>query len=453
MLDLTQGKPFKVLLKYILPLFGSVIFQQLYNIADSVVAGKFIGESALAAVGNSYEITLIYLAFAIGCNIAGSVITAKYFGQKNYSKVKTCISTSFICTIVSCAVLVIIGFSAAPSLLVALNTPDEIYADSLLYINIYTGGLIFLFVYNITTGLFNALGDSKTPFIFLVISSISNIGMDILFVAVFNMGVAGVAWATFICQGVSCILAVIVFAYQIRKLKVDGPYKKIDKETLSEFLLIAVPSAFQQSVVSIGNILLQGLINSFGTSTIAGYAAGIKYNNFAVTTLYTVSGGISNYTAQNLGGDRIDRVKEGYKYGLLILFIIAIPFALIYSLAGDEILLLFLNPEYTDALKVGTELLTIIGPFYVIVIFKLAADGVIRGSERMDQFVAGTTLDLVLRVGISFILAKCTSLGSTGIWISWPIGWILGSILCSIFIYKGKWKRSARRMTLEYVRD
>jgi len=450
MLDLTQGKPLKVLIKYVLPLFGSVVFQQLYSIADSIVAGKFIGESALAAVGNSYEITLIYLAFAIGCNMAASVITAKYFGAKNFSKVKTCISTSLICTMVACVVLMIIGFSASPAFLKVLNTPEDIFDDTLLYLNIYTGGLIFLFLYNVINGIFAALGDSKTPFIFLVISSLANIGMDILFVAQFNMGVAGVAWATFICQGVSCIAAIIVLVFQLKKIKVEEKYKKFDKESFVEFISIAIPSALQQSVVSIGNIILQSLINSFGTSTIAGYAASIKFNNFAVTSIVTISGGISNYTAQNLGADKEYRVKEGFIFGLIISLVVAIPFILTYSLAGNEIMLLFLNKENVDALAVGKTYLTIVSPFYVLVALKLASDGVLRGSEKMGQFIIGTTVDLIVRVALSFILAKYTDLGSTAIWVSWPIGWLLGTAIAFAFYLSGKWKNSSAKMNLEF---
>lgn len=191
--NLTVGKPEGVLWRYCLPLFGSVVFQQLYNIADSVVAGRFIGEQALAAVGNSYEVTLIYLAFAFGLNVGTSVVTARYFGAKRTTELKTAVYTSFILSGGVCALLMVLGFWLSPALLRAIQTPVEIFDDSLLYLNIYTGGLFFLFFYNITTGVFASLGDSKTPFIFLAISSVANILLDILFVAVFQMGVAGVA--------------------------------------------------------------------------------------------------------------------------------------------------------------------------------------------------------------------------------------------------------------------
>lgn len=211
--DLTVGKSEKVLWRFCLPLFGSIIFQQLYNIADSLVAGKFIGENALAAVGNSYEITLIFIAFAFGCNIGGSVVVAQFFGAKRMKDMKTAVSTTFIASGVLCAVLMVAGLLLDEKMLLLINTPAEVMADSALYLRIYIFGLPFVFFYNVATGIFSALGDSKTPFYFLAASSLSNIGADILFVTAFKMGVAGVAWATFICQGVSCILA-LVFVLQ-----------------------------------------------------------------------------------------------------------------------------------------------------------------------------------------------------------------------------------------------
>ena len=207
--DLTTGKPSRVLWKFCLPLFGSIIFQQLYNIADSFVAGKFIGENALAAVGNSYEITLIFIAFAFGCNIGCSVVAAQFFGAKDLRSMKTTIYTTLIASAGLCAILMLVGLLLSRQLLGLINTPDEIMKDSQLYLNIYICGLPFVFFYNVATGIFSALGDSKTPFFFLMASSLSNIAVDILFVTAFGMGVDGVAWATFLCQGVSCVLALV----------------------------------------------------------------------------------------------------------------------------------------------------------------------------------------------------------------------------------------------------
>lgn len=205
--DLTSGNPAKVLVTFCLPLFGSIIFQQLYNIADSLVAGKFIGEHALAAVGNSYEITLVFIAFAFGCNIGCSVVVSRFFGAGDYMRVKTAVYTTLIAGGILCAALMLLGFVCCDWLLELIHTPPEIYADSALYLRIYIGGLFFLFYYNIATGIFSALGDSRTPFLFLALSSSANVVLDIIFVKTFGMGVSGVAWATFCARGlVVCCL-------------------------------------------------------------------------------------------------------------------------------------------------------------------------------------------------------------------------------------------------------
>lgn len=437
---------------YMLPLFGSIIFQQIYNIADSIVAGKFLGEGALAAVGNSYEITLIYLSFAFGCNMGASVVTARLFGAKKFDEMKTAISTAYISALVTCLTLMAIGFLASRPLLKVLNTPDEILADSLTYVYIYTGGLVFLFVYNLTTGVFAALGDSRTPFIFLVVSSLSNIGMDILFVAVFKMGVAGVAWATFICQGVSCLASFFTLVATLKKVKTDKKLKLFSSSALKEFLYVGVPSALQQCCVSFGNIAIQGLINSFGTSTIAGYSAAIKFNNFAVVSIVTVSNGMSNYTAQNLGADRVYRIKDGVKAAFAFAFIIAAVFLTIYVAASDKIMLLFLNPDSTEAIKVGQTFMYIVAPFYLVCVLKIVPDGVLKGSERMWQFMFATMVDLVVRVGLSFAFAP--TFGSMGIWMSWPFGWFLGAVCSEVFFLTKKWKLSARSAhDVEYTRE
>ena len=207
--DLTQGIPRKILWAFCLPMFGSIVFQQLYNIADSLAAGKFIGEEALAAVGNSYNITLIFIAFAFGCNIGCSVIVSQLFGAKDYNTMKSSVYTALIASAVLCGILMFAGLLSCDTMLRLMRTQTEIMADSSLYLNIYIWGLPFLFFYNIATGIFSALGDSKTPFIFLAISSSANILLDILFVRSFSMGVAGFAWATFLCQGVSCICSIL----------------------------------------------------------------------------------------------------------------------------------------------------------------------------------------------------------------------------------------------------
>lgn len=434
--DLTVGKPESVLWKFCLPLFASIIFQQLYNIADSLVAGKFIGENALAAVGNSYEITLIFIAFAFGCNIGCSVIVSQFFGAKDYKNMKTSVYTAMISTAVLCAVLMLFGVLFCGNLLKLIKTPSAILNDSKLYLDIYIYGLPFMFFYNMATGIFSALGDSKTPFIFLVVSSVTNIFVDIIFVKAFNMGIAGVAWATFICQGISAVLAVIVVFLRLSKIKVLQRCPVFSFIILVKLLKIAIPSILQQSFISIGNIIIQSVINEFGAGTIAGYSAAVKLNNLVITSFTTLANGISNFTAQNLGAGKSERIRDGFKAGLKMVWIISIPLVLLYFFAGKQLLYLFLDNHTNTAIHTGIMFLCILSPFYFVVSAKLVADGILRGAGLMSRFMITTFTDLILRVVLAIILSK--QFGSTGIWCAWPIGWSISTTLSVIFYKKAK---------------
>ncbi len=438
--DLTVGDPQKVLWTFCLPLFASIIFQQLYNIADSLVVGKFVSENALAAVGNSYEITLIFLAFAFGCNIACSVITSRYFGSKDYSGMKTAVSTSLIASAIMCLVLMLIGIFFCNGLLNIINTPLEVFADSKTYLDIYIWGLPFVFFYNLATGIFSALGDSKTPFIFLAISSVSNVGVDMLFVIVFNMGVAGVAWATFICQGISCVL-VLFFIYR-RISAIESGVRSVFFSTkmLKQFIMIAIPSTLQQCFISVGNILIQGMINSFGAGVMAGYSAGVKLNNLVITSINTLGNGVSNYASQNYGANNMPRISQGYKAARKLVFLICIPICILYVFCGNGLLGFFLENPSQTALYSGSMYLRIIAPFYFIVSIKIVSDGILRGVSMMKCFVISTFTDLLLRVVLAYLFSR-TSLGFIGIWCAWPVGWTTATFISLAFLKKYLWDK------------
>ena len=437
--DLTVGKPESVLWRFCLPLFGSIIFQQLYNIADSLVAGKFIGENALAAVGNSYEITLIFIAFAFGCNMGCSVTVSQLFGAKDFSKLKTAVSTACIFSALLCAILMLAGIFGCNPLLRMIRTPEEVFADSKLYLDIYIWGLPFVFFYNIATGIFSALGDSKTPFYFLAVSSTSNIAVDILFVKVFHMGVAGVAWATFLCQGISCILAVLAVWTRLKKIQIQEKTPLFDWNLLKKILIIAIPSILQQSFVSVGNILIQSVINGFGASVMAGYSAAVKLNNLVITSFTTIGNGISNFSAQNLGARKYGRIKECFRAGVKMVWCLCIPFCILYIIFGRYLLLLFMEKGSTAALLTGQQFLWILSPFYFVVSTKLVADGILRGGSAMYQFMAATFTDLILRVVLAFILSGWSH-SAMGIWCAWPIGWSIATAL-SVYFYRRECKK------------
>ena len=436
--DLTVGRPETVLWKFCLPLFGSIIFQQLYNLADSFVAGKFVGENALAAVGNSYEITLIFIAFAFGCNIGCSVVVSQLFGAKKLSELKTAVYTTLIASGAVCLVLMVFGTAFCTDLLELIHTPQDILAESKLYLDIYIWGLPFVFYYNVATGIFSALGDSKTPFYFLAASSLSNIAVDILFVTAFKMGVAGVAWATFLCQGVSCMLAVIVVFRRFRTIETAEKPKLFSVPLLKKIAIVAIPSILQQSFISVGNIIIQSVINTFGASVIAGYSASVKLNNLVITSFTTLGNGISNYTAQNVGADKPLRVCQGFRAGLKLVWMLCVPLTVLYFLAGQYLLYLFLDNPTGTAMQVGIQFLRILSPFYFVVSAKLVSDGILRGAGQMKPFMIATFTDLILRV----VLAKVLSIpfGPLGIWCAWPIGWSISAVMSIYFYEKGPWK-------------
>ena len=437
--DLTVGKPETVLRRLFPPLFGSIIFQQLYNIADSLVAGKFIGENALASVGNSYEVTLIFLAFAFGCNIGCSVIVSQFFGAKEYGSVKTAVSTAFIASAVLCALLMAAGALGCGQLLRLIRTPEEALADSKLYLDIYIWGLPFVFFYNIATGIFSALGDSRTPFLFLAVSSTANIGADILFVTALGMGVDGVAWATFLCQGISCALAVAVVFRRLKRLESPEGFQVFSFPVLQKIAVIAVPSILQQSFISVGNIIIQGVINGFGTGVMAGYSAAVKLNNLVITSFTTLGNGVSNYTAQNIGAQKLPRIKSGFHAALKLVWMLSLPLFLLYFFAGRSVLYLFLDNPTQAALQTGVTFLRLLSPFYFVISTKLVADGVLRGSGLMKQFMAATFIDLILRVVLAVFLSK-TPLGATGIWCAWPGGWSVAAVVSLLFYHTGPWQ-------------
>lgn len=436
--DMTVGKPSGILWRFTIPMLVSVMFQQFYNIVDSIVAGKFVGVNALAAVGASYPVTMIFMAIATGLNIGCSVVISLYFGAKEYNHMKCSVSTSLRSVVGISVFLTVLGLAVCRPLLQLLNTPADIFEDSALYLNIYIGGLIFLFLYNICTGIFTALGDSKTPLYFLIASSVGNIILDLVFVICFRMGVGGVAWATFLAQGVSSILAYATLKKRLKTIE-GSEYAKFSMPMLKRIMEIAIPSILQQSFISVGNLFVQGLINSFGSAVVAGYSAGMKINTFAITSFTTMGNGVSSFTAQNMGAGKVKRVSEGLKSGLIMVLSVAVPVFLLFFFAGRPLIQLFMSEGGEEALKVGVDFLKIVSPFYVVISLKLIADGVLRGAGAMKAFMVATFSDLILRVILAFVFSSFW--GAVGIWISWPVGWTIGTGLSLAFYFSGVWKK------------
>ena len=451
--DLTKGRPEKVIPGFIVPMLISVFFQQLYNMADSMIAGKYAGEAALAAVGASYPITMLFMAVALGTNIGCSVVIAGLFGAKEHARMKTAVYTSFVAVGVLSLILCTLGIVFSADIMRLIETPTDIFEDSKLYLNIYIGGFIFVYLYNVATGAFNSMGDSRTPLYFLIGSSLGNIALDIVFVKYFHWGVAGVAWATFIAQGIACALAIIALFIKLNKIKTTEKAKIFSGELLLKIGRIALPSIAQQSFISVGNVFVQRLINSFGSPVIAGYSASIKLNTFVITCLTTVGNGVSQFSSQNKGAGNIDRIKDGFKAGMKMAMVIAVSFSIVLFFGRELFVKLFLDDEATEqALFSGMQFLMVVTPFYAVICSKLVADGVLRGCGSMVQFMIATFTDLILRVVLAYVFAGpmggfFAGLGegfdaSLGIWVSWPVGWAIGAALSVLFYKQGKWKKA-----------
>nr|MBP3597936.1 MATE family efflux transporter [Eubacterium sp.] len=442
--DLTKGNVRSVLWAFTIPMFISVVFQQMYNIADSAIAGKFAGENALAAVGASYPITMIFMAIAVGSNIGCSVVISRYFGAGDMRRMKTAIFTTLIASTVLSVVLTILGLLLSAPLLRMIHTPQNIFCDGNLYLKIYIGGLLFVFLYNVATGIFTSLGDSRTPLYFLIGSSVGNVVLDLVFVIVFRWGVAGVGWATFIAQGCACILALLTLLRRVRKIPTGhGKIMLYSHAMFLRICRIAVPSILQQSFVSVGNIFIQSLVNRFGSGVIAGYSAAMKLNTFTITSFTTLGNGLSSFTAQNLGAGKPERIRKGFHAGTLLGWIIAVPFIIAFFFLSETVLQIFMEHGGGEAMETGKEFLRMVAPFYLVISVKLIADGVLRGSSAMAGFMISTFTDLILRVILAYVLARF--FGSTGIWMSWPIGWSVAAVLSLTFYKKTVALQNANR--------
>lgn len=429
--DLTKEHPDKTLWRFLLPMMFSIMFQQIYNIADSMIAGRFAGEDALAAVGASYPITVILMAFAVGMNLGASVIVSKLFGAGDRGGVRRAVTTSFVSSMGLGILLTVFGYFFCRTMMEWIHTPQNIMDDGVLYLKIYVFGVIFLMLYNVCTGIFTALGDSKTPLYFLMGSSVGNILLDFLFVAKFHWGVAGVAWATFIAQGISAVLALLTLFVRLEKFTGRENQPLFDKLLFVQIMAIAIPSILQQSVLSVGNLFVQDIVNRYGSAVVAGYAGAIKLNTFAINIFMTLGSCLSSYTAQNIGAGKRERISLGFRTGLKLSELTAIPFVILYFGFSRQMMGLFLGADSTEAIRAGMNFLHIVSPWYLMIVVKLMTDGIIRGSGAMGYFVLATIPDLVLRIGVALILSP--HFGSTGIWMAWPFGWVTATVLTVIF--------------------
>ena len=437
---LIREKPLKALLLFAFPMIIGNLFQQFYTMVDSVVVGRFVGENALAAVGASYSLTNVFISIAIGGGMGASVLTSRYFGGRNYKRMKTSVSTALLSFLAVSIVLGGAGLLLGKEIMELLNTPENIMEDATEYLNIYFIGLPFLFMYNVLASMFNALGKSRIPLYLLIFSSVFNVVLDVIMVCSFHMGVAGVAWATLIAQGISAVMAFLIFAGEMKSYEGGEQSQWFDKRELGEMCRIALPSILQQSTVSIGMMLVQSVVNSFGAQMLAGYSAGMRIESICIVPMAAMGNVMSSYTAQNLGAGKQERAVKGYHTAYGIVFGFGILLCVILELFYQPLIELFLGDEGTGlAVSTGVSYLRFIGWFFVLIGLKMITDGLLRGAGDMKMFTVANLVNLTIRVVLAVTLAP--RIGIEMVWYAVPIGWLANYLISFAEYRTGKWKR------------
>lgn len=472
--NMLTDHPGKSLLFFALPMILGNLFQQFYSTVDSIIVGQFVGEDALAAVGASYSLTTVFIMIAIGGGIGASVITSQYLGAGQYRKMKTSVYTALLSFLAVGILLSLVGLFLNEKILIALNTPNNILEDAMLYLEIYFIGLPFLFMYNILSSLFNALGNSKTPLYLLIVSSVFNIILDLLFVKSFGMGVVGAAAATVLAQGISAIASFCILMHTLRKYadKVTHQFEAVqfpkkmqlqaqsqtqphEQEYISKrfsirsiydiqiwgsMLKVAIPSMLQQSIVSIGMLLVQSVVNGFGSSVLAGYSAGTRIESICIVPMIATGNAVSTFTAQNLGAGKPERVKQGYRAAVRIVMAFAVGICLILSFFHESIISSFLEQgSEPAAFATGNAYLSFLAFFFGFIGLKASTDGVLRGSGDVLVFTLANLFNLSIRVTVAFALAPVW--GVQAVWIAVPMGWAANYVVSLIRYLSGKWSR------------
>ncbi len=442
---LLKERPLRALLLFALPMIIGNLFQQFYTMADSMVVGRYVSENALAAVGASYSLTNVFICVAIGGGVGASVLTSQYFGAREYGRMKQSVSTALLTFLAVSLALAALGLAFGREFMVFLKTPEDILDMTVEYLNIYFMGLPFLFMYNVLSSMFNALGRSRIPLYLLIFSSIFNIVLDIYLVRSLGLGIAGVAWATLIAQGISAFLSFLIFLGELRgypgaDTKMESVRKFYSTEELFTMCRVALPSIFQQSTVSIGMMLVQSVVNSFGPQMLAGFSAGMRVESICIVPMAALGNAMSSYTAQNLGAEQEDRVVKGYRAALCLTAFFALLLCLALELFHFPIIASFLGSDGTmQALETGSSYLRFIGFFFALIGLKMCTDGLLRGAADMKMFTIANLANLSLRV--AFAIAMAPRFGIAMVWYAVPLGWLVNFLISYGEYRTGRWRK------------
>ncbi|MEG0495483.1 MAG: MATE family efflux transporter [Eubacterium sp.] len=451
--DMTRGKPAKILVTFMWPMLLGNIFQQLYNIVDTIIVGNYVGADALAAVGSTAAMVFLLVAIAMGLSMGCSVLISQYFGAGDREKMRRAVFTSMAFILIVGVLVTILGLAISNWLLHLIQTPENIFEGASTYINIYYMGCLFLFVYNGLAAICRAIGDSKTPLYFLIVAALLNVVLDLVFVIYFNMGVAGVAWATLIAQGVSAMTCFIYVYFRVPLLRITKEDCVFDPKMLKDLLIYAIPSTIQQCIVSFSMVAIQGLVNSFGSVFIAGYTAATKIDSIAIQPLLSITMALSTYTAQNMGAGKVERVSKGFKVTVMFVLVMCVIISGMIFLFGDNFIGAFVDSVAdAEVINIGVQYIQIVSIFYLVMGLMFTAGSVLRGAGDSTAFMIGSLCNFVVRIISAYVLAGF--LGASAIWWSIPLGWFCGLMVNFIRYKSGKWKSKSlvgRKIKLEKV--
>ncbi|MBZ2386983.1 MATE family efflux transporter [Anaerococcus murdochii] len=428
---LTKDSPSKAISRFALPMVVGSLFQQIYTLVDSAVVGKYVGEAALASIGASFALTTIFICIGVGGGAGASVLIARYFGSRDYKRMKTAIFTAIIGFLVLSLGLSAFGLIFSKDLMGLLKTPEEILDMAVLYLNIYFYGLPFLFMYNIISALYQALGESKIPLYFLIFSSVLNVILDVYFVRDLGFGLAGAAYATLLAQGLSAVLSFFVFLRKIKTIKTEKT-KIFDKREFALVSKLALPSIVQQSTITIGQLLVQSVVNSFGVEILAGFSAAMRVESLIIVPITSLGNALSSYTSQNVGAEKLDRLEKGLRASLIMVGIYSLLVFALLKINSTSIIAFFMNESSSNlAIDTGMAYLNFIGFFFVLVGSKHCIDGVLRGLGDVRVFTFANIVNLFIRVSLSMTLAHKIGIGM--VWYAVPLGWLANLLISSLY--------------------
>lgn len=438
MKDLTHGNEGRLIFIFAMPMLIGNIFQQFYNTVDSIIVGKAIGKTALGAVGASAPIIFLLVASILGVTMGMTILIAQYYGAKDMERIKRAMDTGYIFIFYSSIAITIVGLILAKPILILLKTPPAVLPSAVIYLRIIFIGTLFSFGYNSISAILRGLGDAKTPLYFLILATVVNILLDLLFVLSFGWGVAGAAWATIIAQAIAFVVALIHLERTHPLFKLSLKSMRFDREIFGLSLKIGLPSGVQQMVVASSMMALTRIVNSFGTDAVAAFTAAGRLDSFAMMPAMNISMALSAFVGQNLGAGKPERVKHGHRAALLMATSISLATTLVMVTMGKPLIALFNNDP--NVIHIGARYLLIVGSFYAVFSFMFQTNGILRGAG--DVFIPMLVTILAqwaVRIPVASLLSR--QMGTDGIWWGIPIGWIVGAALGYIYFLTGRWKQ------------